>query len=614
MYPREELIERIRIERIDSLPVIVMILMQMGVQEEIDHHRKRHGNHGGLSEGWIALIFLSYVLSEQEHKMVTVEGWVEEHHQTLERLTGQEIRRVDFTDDRIGDVLRYLSEDKLWQGVDEGVSQRSIRVYELDEGGAVRLDATVGGVYHAEEKHELFKLGRNKEGGFGVQFKVMLGALDPMGMVVAADVVSGERADDPLYVPIYLRIRKTLGGGGRLYVGDSKMDALGTRGTVEEGGDYYLMPLAMVGEVPGLLSQELKGVEQGEIKLADIYLPEDLPLEPELEADPALAIAKGFEIERQQEAVVNGQRVTWRERLIIIRSKAFAEAKIKAFEGQLARAEQEIVALTPAPGRGKRQFKEPAPLKQKLEEIVSRYQVADYFEVELERQVKRRQVRGYKGKPDRIAEKVRYQVHLRPREQAIEQAKFRLGWRVYATNAPTPKLNLSDAVLVYRGQYLVEGDFGRLKGPLLKLLPLYVQRDDHALGLIRLLTLALRALTIIEFVARRSLADEEEEALSGVYQGNPKRQTRRPSAGLLLAAFDNISLVVHYNDAGAIAGLHLTPLSQSQQRILRLLGLSPELYDRLLGIPVLWPLSQQAPGAAPVTLVARRPLTIFDKH
>ena len=55
---------------------------------------------------------------------------------------------------------------------------------------------------------------------------------------------------------------------------------------MEEGGDYYLMPLAMVGEVPGLLSQELKGVEQGEIKLADIYLPEDLPLEPELAADP----------------------------------------------------------------------------------------------------------------------------------------------------------------------------------------------------------------------------------------------------------------------------------------------------------------------------------------
>ena len=305
---------------------------------------------------------------------------------------------------------------------------------------------------------------------------------------------------------------------------------------------------------------------------------------------------------------MNGKRVTWSERLIIIRSKAFAEAKIKAFERQLARVEKELVALTPAPGRGKRQFKERAPLQQKLEEIVSR------FEVELERRVKRRQVRGYKGKPDRIEEKVRYQVHLRPREQAIEPAKFRLAWRVYATNAPTPKLNLSDAVLVYRGQYLGVGDFGRLKGPLLKLLPLYVQRDDHALGLIRLLTLALRALTIIEFVAQRSLAQEEEEALSGVYQGNPKRQTRRPSAGLLLAAFDNISLVVHYNDAGAIAGLHLTPLSQSQQRILRLLGLSPEIYDRLLGIPVLLPLPQQAQGAAPVTLVARRPLTIFDKH
>ena len=35
---------------------------------------------------------------------------------------------------------------------------------------------------------------------------------------------------------------------------------------------------------------------------------------------------------------------------------------------------------------------------------------------------------------------------------------------------------------------------------------MYVQRDDHATGLIRFLSIALRVLTLLEFVGRRQLA------------------------------------------------------------------------------------------------------------
>jgi transposase len=40
---------------------------------------------------------------------------------------------------------------------------------------------------------------------------------------------------------------------------------------------------------------------------------------------------------------------------------------------------------------------------------------------------------------------------------------------------------------------------------------MYVQRDDHATGLIRLLSIALRVLTLLEFVGRRHLASEKRE-------------------------------------------------------------------------------------------------------
>ncbi len=54
------------------------------------------------------------------------------------------------------------------------------------------------------------------------QVKVMMGALDPLGLPLATDVVSGERADDGLYAPIIDRIVTTLATVGLLFVGDTK--------------------------------------------------------------------------------------------------------------------------------------------------------------------------------------------------------------------------------------------------------------------------------------------------------------------------------------------------------------------------------------------------------
>ena len=50
----------------------------------------------------------------------------------------------------------------------------------------------------------------------------MMGSLDPLGMPLATDVLSGERADDGLYLPIIKRIRTGLKTPGLLFVGDCK--------------------------------------------------------------------------------------------------------------------------------------------------------------------------------------------------------------------------------------------------------------------------------------------------------------------------------------------------------------------------------------------------------
>jgi transposase len=133
-------------------------------------------------------------------------------------------------------------------------------------------------------------------------------------------------------------------------------------------------------------------------------------------------------------------------------------------------------------------------------------------------------------------------------------------------------------VLAYREEYLVERGFGRLKGKPLSLTPLYVESDERATGLLRVLLIALRVLCLLEFSVRRQLHAEGEK-LAGIYPGNPKRATARPTTELMLRTVEGVTLTV-IGQAGEV-GAYLTPLSAVQQRILQLLDLSPEIYLRL---------------------------------
>ncbi len=77
---------------------------------------------------------------------------------------------------------------------------------------------------------------------------------------------------------------------------------------------------------------------------------------------------------------------------------------------------------------------------------------------------------------------------------------------------------------------------------------------------------------------RRQLA-AEGETLFGLYAGNPKRQTARPTAERLLEAFQEVTLTV-IEGVGQVS-LHSTALSPLQERILELLGFSSRVYRRL---------------------------------
>lgn len=103
-----------------------------------------------------------------------------------------------------------------------------------------------------------------------------------------------------------------------------------------------------------------------------------------------------------------------------------------------------------------------------------------------------------------------------------------------------------------------------------------MQREDHARGIVRLLSLGLRILTLVEHVVREAL-QATGETLSGLYASNPKWQTAHPTTERPLKAFHGITLtVIHLPDQTI---RHVTPLSELQRRIVALLGLPASIYE-----------------------------------
>lgn len=59
-------------------------------------------------------------------------------------------------------------------------------------------------------------------------------------MPLAAEVLSGEQADDPVYLALIARVCSGLQQRGLLYEGDCKMAALQTRASIAASGETFI--------------------------------------------------------------------------------------------------------------------------------------------------------------------------------------------------------------------------------------------------------------------------------------------------------------------------------------------------------------------------------------
>ncbi len=562
----------ITIERVDDIPLLVAQANKMGLPALLDEQYWPHGNWQGTSFGWTVTIWLTHILSQGDHRLSQVQSWVNERQETLSRCRGEAIRELEWSDDRLAIVLVELSDTQRWQKLEQDLTRQTIRVYRLTP-QRVHVDSTTSYSHWSVSEEGLFQYGHSKDHRPDLpQLKVMMAVLDGLGMPVVTQVVAGNRADDPLYLPTIAQVQQTLAEPGLLYVGDSKMGAVLTRASLQSQGDYYLCPLSEKQLPAAELAHYLQPIWDEEIKVVPLYREDELGQNQ--------WIAEGYErvVEITQE--VAGQPVTWEERRLVVRSLAQARASTQALDTRLDKAQAELAHLLTAK-RGKKRLNTGEAIQLAAAAIVKQHRVADLLTLTIDEQSQERQVRPYRSRSARTEIVKRLTLTVSVDEAAVNEAKRWFGWRVYATNQPSHTLSLSQAVLAYREEYLVERNFGRLKGKSLSLQPMYLQSENRAVGLIRLLSLALRLLTVVEFQVRRQLV-EKKEGLAGLYAGNPKRTTTRPTTEAILKAFKGINLLVVRLDNQVHR--HVTPLSGLQEKLLALLELPPDIYTRLVTV------------------------------
>lgn len=572
--------------RVDDLPLIYKLLEVLKVKESVDSCVKRHGCWLGASPGTIISLWLCYILSECDHRLSVVETWSEQRLPLLQSISGcKELSSKDFSDDKLAKLLDYLSEDEVWRKIENLLNQTGISVYRLEAQGELptfRLDSAPMQSHGKVSEGGLLQYGYSKHhnGNLG-QFKVQLCTLDNeinhFAYPLSHITVSGEQADDVLYLPLLEQVRGQLllqkgYEKGNLYVGDGKMGSKEIRCTISKNGDYYLVPLSKIqlSEATRLeyINKEpvagYKRVEKIEAQGTD---KEEIKL-----------VAQGFEQLVSHTYSTAESQHQWRERLLFVQSDYYKTQQQDHLDKVLKESTKLLTSLT-SPQKGRKVLATLEEVKEEVSKILKDNKLEDLLSVEVSATKHTKSIRRYGSHPQREQEYYSFEVEVQRQEAAIEKRKQLMGWQVYATNLGEEKLNFEQCVWKYRYQSNIERQFDNIRNKVVKLLPVYLNKDNRIIGLVNLLMIALKACCLVEYKAAVALKAQGEE-LANIYEGNPKRTSKRPTAKRLFKAFDGISIALIFENEQLHLAL-LTKLSLVQRKILRLLDIDENLYEDL---------------------------------
>jgi transposase len=548
-------------EQSNSVPLLLGVIEQMGIRNVIDAPLTPHGAWQGASVGTLVSLWLCHILAERMHGLVAGRDWVAERPQTCNTLLDLTLRDTDGTDDRLANVLTMLGDTTTQAILARAMLEQWVRIYRLPT-ETMRLDSTSVSVYHdATTDESLLQQGHSTDHRPDLrQCKARLATLAPLGLPLVCQPVAGHRADDGWYVPASEAAVMALGTSAVLVVGESKMGALGTRGHIVAGGSCSLCayrPPAATDELATWREQALarsatwQSLEQVHPKTGEVL---------------AEVMMDAWEREPSWQHPMTPQTHTWSERVLVVRSSAYQAGLRRRRVQTWARLSADLVKLWHPPGRGRKRYHRREMLERTVAERVAQAGWTGVVQTAV----------APETLPDGTTRWVvaAVWVHLAAWRALLD----RLGWQVSVTNTTKTHSGAPALVGSYHQHALEERGFSRLKPRHLPIRPVYVRDETRLAGLLWLLGLALRVLTLTEHRLRTALA-ERGETLTGRNPASRTQSTSRPTTERVLAVFTALTLTTISTAEGSAH--HVTPLNATQRHILALLALPDNLDERL---------------------------------
>jgi len=95
-----------------------------------------------------------------------------------------------------------------------------------------------------------------------------------------------------------------------------------------------------------------------------------------------------------------------------------------------------------------------------------------------------------------------------------------------------------------------------------------------------LLMIALKTISLIEYKVAKNLKQKDQQ-LDNIYPGNPKQSTKTPTAKRILSVFKGLSIVVLKQENSQDIRVEMTPLNDTQKKIIDLIGFKSCIYEKL---------------------------------
>lgn len=581
-------------ELLGDIPIIIEFCKRLNLQSLIESYFPSHGNQEGLTNGLTTIGWIAHILTENNHCKSPVQQWQMNHSLSLETLLEAKIANTDFEDCRLGRLLQKFADNDSWHAFEASFYKDTFSVLELCTNApasfkesnsnedkiskTIKIDTTTAYGYHKVQDGGLMQRGWSKDHRPDLpQLKIMVAAEGNTGFQIASDIVPGNIPDDPLYIPILERTRKTVDTKNCLMCGDCKMSALEIKANIVQNGEFYLVPLALQVPAKAMLKQLVDEVVNGTQEAKLIF---DIN-----EKNESKIIGAGFEAERIQKLqdINNECKVQWSERVLLIRSYDHAKQEIDAFNRKIKKLHDQILKLT------SKQCSNPETATEELLGKIAKFKeendISEIFDIEIETSMNESE-KNRSEKRNGVKRSGTYKVKhfkskvlsVKENSSLVEKMTHKLGWRLYATNAPKGILTFNQAYKYFRKtMYVIEIGFHKVKD-YINISPLYVRKEDQILGMTRLLMLALKILTLMTAEIRANMK-KENIILKGLYAGQPARRHESPTAECILKYFSRMEIALIGQKIRGNWYWSITQLSDNCRAILTLLKIPETTYE-----------------------------------